>query len=306
MKHLILALTTVLFISCGNDDDSSAEQQQQFTTPNAPGFAYSESNSTFEETYTTIKSALTSNENIGIVAEVNHRANAVGINEDLRNTRVILFGNPTLGSPLMVNDQQAGLDLPQKILVYEDADGNVIAAYNGTEYLASRHGVGSVSTLPQIKDALEMITTNATGNDVDVNSANSISENQGVVTTISNNDFETTYSNLKSAIEGNENLILVTELDHQANASSVGISLNPTRLLVFGNPNLGTPLMQNAQTTAIDLPQKFLVWETEDGTVNINYNSPEFLKTRHNITSQDDNLNMIANALEMLASAAAN
>lgn len=76
----------------------------------------------------------------------------------------------------------------------------------------------------------------------------------GLVTVESTYGFEETYDRLKGAIEKNDQLSIIAEVDHAANAKSVGMDLRPTRLIVFGNPKLGTQLMQSEQSAGIDLP----------------------------------------------------
>ena len=303
MKNLVFLLMAAVLSSCSNDDDSNSV----INNPQTPGLAYSVSESDFTTTYNTLRAEIQSISNISIIAEVNHTANAQSINQELRNTRVIFFGNPALGTPLMQENQLAGLDLPQKMLVYEDKNKNVFVSYNGTEYLAARHsGVGGASTLQQIKMALANFAEDATNASVAENSSTGITNKDGIITIVSNYDFNTTYTNLRNAIVDNSNLTRVAELDHQANAQTVDLDLNPTRIILFGNPELGTPLMKKSQTTAIDLPQKMLVWEKEDGTVNISYNDPDFFQERHGINGNEDTLQQIKSALNNLAIDAAN
>ena len=126
----------------------------------------------------------------------------------------------------------------------------------------------------------------------------------GVITRQSAKSVEETQVQLTAAIDGIDALMVMTVVDHAANAESAGLELRPTRVVIFGNPNLGTPLMQTAQTVAIDLPQKMLIYEDEAGDVFVAYNSPFYLQERHGIEGQDDTLNTIANALNGLAKAA--
>ena len=105
-------------------------------------------------------------------------------------------------------------------------------------------------------------------------------------------------------INNNPNLKIIAQLDHQANAASVGLELRPTRIVMFGNPNLGTPLMQNAQTTGLDLPQKIMVWQDDQNTVNISYNDPQYLQKRHGIDGADEVLNKVTVALDKITNAA--
>lgn len=302
MKPLLAIVMALTFFACNKNDDNTIV----VSNPETPGLAYSLSSLDFNTTYTSLRSSLQSNPAISILAEVNHTANAQGIGQTLPNTRVIVFGNPALGTSLMQTNQLAGLDLPQKMLVYQNADNNVFVAYNTTSYLASRHGVGGASTIQDINTALNNIASGVTDATVSENSSASITQGEGVITLVSQNNFIDTYNTLRNAISDNLDLTIIEEVNHQENAQAANLTLNPTRLIIFGNPNAGTPLMQNAQITGIDLPQKMLVWQEADGTVNISYNDPEYIAQRHNITGNEMLLTNINNLLVNLALDAAN
>ncbi len=77
------------------------------------------------------------------------------------------------------------------------------------------------------------------------------------------------------------NLVVFLRVDHAAGAQKIGRTLRPTELLVFGNPQGGTPLMECAQSVGIDLPLKALAWQDESGQVWLGYNEPQFLAARH-------------------------
>ncbi|TSE07089.1 MULTISPECIES: DUF302 domain-containing protein [Aquimarina] len=132
-----------------------------------------------------------------------------------------------------------------------------------------------------------------------------IDKAQGVITKVSSQNFEDTYNTLVEIITNNPNLKIVAQLDHQANAASVGLELNPTRVIMFGNPKLGTPLMQNSQITGLDLPQKVLVWQDDEGVVKVSYNDPEFLRLRHDINGNENILQTITKALDNISKGAA-
>jgi uncharacterized protein (DUF302 family) len=72
-------------------------------------------------------------------------------------------------------------------------------------------------------------------------------------------------------------------IDHSGEAEKVGMKMRPTKLLIFGNPKGGTPLMLAAPSIAIDLPLKILVWEDGQGKAWISYNSPDYLAERHGL-----------------------
>lgn len=98
----------------------------------------------------------------------------------------------------------------------------------------------------------------------------------------------------------------VARVDHAAAAKAAGLELKPTEVVMFGNPKLGTPLMQTNRHVGIDLPMKVLVWEDEAGKVWIGYTPPSTLKARHKIDGRDDILKAMTGALEAFTSAAAN
>lgn len=121
----------------------------------------------------------------------------------------------------------------------------------------------------------------------------------GLVTVEGGEDVPGTVGCIESAIE-EAGLLHVATIDHAENAASIGEELRPTTLLIFGNPEVGTPLMQEDQSIGIDLPQKLLVWEGPDGAVNVTYNDPAYLAARHGI-DQDERIDMIDEALAGLA-----
>jgi len=75
-------------------------------------------------------------------------------------------------------------------------------------------------------------------------------------------------------------------IDHSGEAEKVGLKMRPTKLVIFGNPKAGTPLMLAAPSSAIDLPLKILVWEDGQGKVWLSYNSPEYLRERHGLPQE--------------------
>jgi uncharacterized protein (DUF302 family) len=106
-----------------------------------------------------------------------------------------------------------------------------------------------------------------------------------------------TLKRLESIVQG-KGLKIFELLDHGGEAEKVGLKMRPTQLLLFGSPQAGTPVMLAAPTVAIDLPLKALAWEDGDGQVWLSYNSPEYLRNRHNIP--EDLLKNLAGAGALL------
>ena len=304
MKKLILATAITFLAACSSSDDDSSGSGNDSAL--LQGIQSGVTTGNVAEAISALETTLNANDLIGIVAQIDHQANAAANELDLRPTSVTLFGNPRLGTPLMQINQLAGLDLPQKILAWEDETGQSNIAYNSADYLSGRHGLGGAQdVLENINNALNNLAGGAAGQTITPVSGAVPSNGEGIIVVQSANDMDTTFTNLEQAIINAPPLTLVTTLDHSANATSVGSFLLPTRLLVFGNPNLGTPLMQSGQSIAIDLPQKMLVFEDSEGVVSVAYNDPAFLAERHGITDQQDIIDMITTALGNLAAGAA-
>lgn len=242
----------------------------------------------------------------GFVVQVDHEANAASVDRSLRPTRLVVFDNPDRSAPLIQADARAGLDLPAKLLVYRDGEGDTAVAYNDPDYLDARYDLDDQDdVLAAIDDNLRMLAQDAAGSPVSREGSNAgIDDGEGIVTVESGNGFAVTLNNLVSAIAARPNLTLVTQIDQQANAASVGLGVNPSVLLLFANPDVDTQLMRSAQTAGIDLPQKMLVSQADDGSVSVYYNDPDFIAARHDIVDRDDELDDIADLLDDLATAA--
>jgi uncharacterized protein (DUF302 family) len=109
-----------------------------------------------------------------------------------------------------------------------------------------------------------------------------VSKGNGVVDLPSNHSVDQTVENLKTILEA-KSVTLFALVDHSGEAAKVGMTMPPTKLLIFGSPKAGTPVMLAAPSVAIDLPLKILVWEDGGGKVWVSYNSPAYLKERHGL-----------------------
>src|ERR1700753_1689663 len=107
-------------------------------------------------------------------------------------------------------------------------------------------------------------------------------EENGIVNILSNHSVDQTVENFKRILQ-TKGVTLFVLVDHSGEAEKAGMAMPPTKLLIFGSPKAGTPVMLAAPTSAIDLPLKILVRQTSDGEVLVSYNSLEFLEQRHGI-----------------------
>jgi len=260
---------------------SQKNQKKNSKAPKLAGMVYTNSSQDFDATWAAIVAAIEGNPNLRLVKEIDHAAAAQSVGLDLAPNRVVVFGNPNIGTPLMQANQLVGIDLPQKIQVIE-RNGETFVGFNDATYLAARHGLDGQANLDTIAGALRNLTAAGAGVDQPSRTKNATRfSNRDYLTTVqSNADIDTTWDRLLAAIEASPATIAF-QIDHAANADNAGLELAPTRLVVFGNPNLGTPLMQDRDTVGIDLPLKILVWEDDKGQVNVTTSDTRLFKAKH-------------------------
>lgn len=128
-----------------------------------------------------------------------------------------------------------------------------------------------------------------------------LSTGSGIINKPTNHLVDETVEKLKGLLAA-KGITLFAVVDHSGEAEKVGLKMHPTRLLIFGSPKAGTPLMLAAPSSAIDLPLKILIWEDARGKVWVTYNSPAYLLERHGLPQ--DLLQNVA-AVETLATKAA-
>lgn len=128
-----------------------------------------------------------------------------------------------------------------------------------------------------------------------------VDKKNGIVTIPSRHSVDETVERLKGILQS-KGITLFAIIDHSGEATKVGMKMPNTKLVIFGNPKAGTPLMRAAPSAAIDLPLKILVAEDARGGVWVAYNSPQYLKVRHGLPE-----NLLANiaVVETLAARAA-
>lgn len=108
---------------------------------------------------------------------------------------------------------------------------------------------------------------------------------RGIADVPSSHSVDETVERLQNILR-ERGLTLFALVDHSGLAATAGMKMPPTRLLIFGSPTAGTPLMLAAPSVAIDLPLKILVWQDADGKAWVSYNTPQYLRERHGVPAE--------------------
>jgi uncharacterized protein (DUF302 family) len=109
--------------------------------------------------------------------------------------------------------------------------------------------------------------------------------NPGIVTLPSRHSVDATVEKLKGILRA-KGVKLFAVIDHSGEAAKAGMQMPPTKLLIFGNPQAGTPLMLASPSIALDLPLRILVWENSGGQVWLSFNAPAYLQARHDLPQE--------------------
>jgi uncharacterized protein (DUF302 family) len=134
--------------------------------------------------------------------------------------------------------------------------------------------------------------------------ASSVNAQQGLVSVASSHGVEDTASRLET-IFAEKGMTVFNRIKHSAAAAKLDMALRPTELLIFGNPKLGSKLMQCEQSIGLDLPLKVLVWEDAKGQVWISYTEPKYLKEKYSVEGCDPVFEKMDKALGMMSKKAA-
>ena len=226
------------------------------------------------------------------VATVDHAAAGARADIELPATVVVIGGSPEAGTPVMQAQQTAGVDLPLKMLVWQQ-DDEVYLGYNSADYLAAMSGLDPQDpSLTKVTQGSAMIAAAATGSDEpaatgEVGDVGPEDYLRTVAVEDDDTDVATVVERLQTAFD-DTGLASPATVDHAAAADTVGLSLRPTVVTFGGNATVLPRLMQARQTTGIDMPLRFLVWQADDGTVQVSYPDLDVIAARHGLDDLDD------------------
>ena len=165
LKIISIATLALTLSSCASvenilnsSNNSAAIKDMTTSVDGKKGLVTMQSNHSVKDTADKLVSIIES-KGMKVFARVDHQKNAQGVDLTLRPTQVIMFGNPTAGTPLMNCEQSVAIDLPQKILISEDTDKKVWLSYNNPEYLKTRHNIKGCDTeIANIAKALNSVS----------------------------------------------------------------------------------------------------------------------------------------------------
>ena len=209
---------------------------------------------------------------VGTIFNFQLAAESIGV--EIRPTTVLIATNPSIETRLIRRQQILALDLPSKFLIFKDEQGKIRLDHTKVGALIDRYDIElRDAKFKKYDDLLSQFG----------------SQNNGIVLVQSHQSVDDTVEALFVRLqELGLRIFIPNGIDFQQQAFRHGDYLRPTRLVIFGTPAVGIPLVENSQSIGLDLPSKFLIFEEENGQVFIAFNDPRFLAEKHHLQRDVD------------------
>lgn len=227
---------------------------------------------------------------------VDHADNAAAVGFSLPDSSVVVFGNPAIGSKLWTRRPAIGSDIPLEILVAASPLGPVYVGWNSASLMRNRYALAKLepsvdAVLNTIDGVLARLAGLAADRELTASTldfdAGRIPKDNGLNITRAKGDAEEAFGRLEDALEAAPPVGIAYRVPHDIAATTAGLETDGkfNRVVVFGNPALGTRIMQGAFTAALDLPVKMNVWTRREGASRflVGYTAPEWIGLRHGV-----------------------
>ncbi len=221
---------------------------------------------------------------VGTIFNFQLAAESIGV--EIRPTTVLIATNPSIETRLIRRQQILALDLPSKFLIFKDEQGKIRLEHTKVGALIDRYNIElRDAKFQKYDDLLSQFG----------------SQNNGIVLVQSHQSVDDTVEALFARLQDlGLRIFIPNGIDFQQQAFRHGDYLRPTRLVIFGTPAVGIPLVENSQSFGLDLPAKFLIFEDKKGEVFIAFNDPRFLAQKHNLQRDTDPTLSLDARLEMI------
>lgn len=219
-----------------------------------------------------------------VIVDIDHSRLGTLSGSPMPPPHVLIWSDPRLEAKILSIHPVAAVDLPLRILAYEDqATGRAAVIYNSYEFLARRHSLPEDASLREAYESAVSKVTQGIPDAAIKAFASDDMPDAGLVTLKSPHDFETTKKRIQSAIQAQSDTVDFGEVDFAARSKAHGIELRPLQLMLFGGPGPGGKAMASAPTLGLDaFCQKLLIWQDKDGTVCVTFNDLLLVASRMN------------------------
>lgn len=260
LKFILPAFLFCLLLSC--KDNSEKKDISTIDENISPGLIFTQTDD-LEEAAENFKSYVNTDRTLEISTEINHVQNAKDVNLELGFNQVFFIDNPRYSVPLIDENPLMALEFPIRIGFFQIENEKFIVA-RSEDYFLKRYRLANSAALRSVGTLSETFLKQSSNAAYTQNSPIDSLDNNGIRTIKSPKNYEETVSSIEKLIESNEDLSLFESKDFAKDAKNIGAELKPLHLFVFGNPKVGTQLMQQNPNFSIDLPLRVLIEKTEN------------------------------------------
>lgn len=299
-KIILPILLFGLIISC--KDNSDKKDISKIDKQVSPGLIFTKTEDLKEATES-FKSYVNTDRTLEISTDIDHAQNAKDVGLELDFNQVFFVDNPRYSIPLIVENPLMAFEFPVRIGFY-NIDGEKFVVARSEDYFLNRYNLSKSADLRSIGALSETFLKQSSKAAYTQASPIDSLDSNGIVTLKGLKNHEETVASIKKMIENNENLSLFESKDFSKDAEEIGAELKPLHLFIFGNPKVGTQLMQQNPNFSIDLPLKVLVQENKEGEVLVHFHDLSFTAKLHEEEFENDLPgNITKNLNEMLTKA---
>ncbi len=274
---LYVSAFIILLVSC--KQETNTKDISKIDSNISPGLIHTTTGD-LQKATDQFKSYLNTDRTIEITNEINHSQNAEEAGIDLDFNKVFFIDNPRYTVPLVEENPLMAFEFPIRIGFYQ-VNGKKFIVARSEEYFINRYGLNNSAALRSIGTLTEtFLKQSSKAEYTQVSPIDSLEAN-GIITLKSPKSFSETVSSIQDMIEGNSDFKLFESTNFSEDADAIGSKFKSLHLFVFGNPKVGSELMQKNPNFSIDLPLKILVEDHSEGTVSIHFQDLSFTAKLH-------------------------
>lgn len=221
-----------------------------------------------------------------VIAEIDHSRLAAEAGSTMPPSRVLIWSDPELEASILKHNPVAAIDLPLRVLAYEDQHSRKPAVIvNSYDYVAQRYELPDDAVIrTRYQDAIATALKGIPDEAIDGFPSDSIPDS-GLITLDSPYDFAVTEERILESIAAQSDTVIFGSVDFARRSKEHGVTLQPTRLILFGGPGPGGRAMASAPTLGLDaFCQKLLIWQDASGTVHVTWNDLSALAERQQVS----------------------
>ena len=237
--------------------------------------------------FRTLETNIRNHPGFEVIVDIDHARLAAAAGSPMPPSHVLIWSDPDLEAKILKTNPLAAVDLPLRILAFEDqATGTAAVIANRFDFLVNRHGLTDDPVIRERYAAAIATATQGIGAQSIADFDDDIMPDAGVVTLDSPHDFKKTEALLMDVIRAESDTVHFATLDFAERARAQGVHLAPMRLILFGAPGPGGQAMSEAPTLGLDaFCQKLLIWEDAGGSVRVTFNDLLALAERQQVSA---------------------